>query len=127
MGLDGDLVLDGFIRMIGMVQVHRVLGGDDPVGRGDARIRRAHGQTPGAHRPGEDGEAAAGQAPGQFLRIGKDFGFKLLPGLQNQAIDIVHAPPCEESERNIWDLLGNVNIQKSELRNQNSQGRRQKG
>ena len=79
-GLDNDLVLDGLVGVGGMIQIHRMLGRDDPVHRRDAAVGGADGETPGARRAGEEGTATAGQSFGKFIRIGHYFWAEFLPG-----------------------------------------------
>jgi hypothetical protein len=103
-GLNGDLVLDRFIRMFRMIQIHRVLGRDDPMHRRDPPVRRADGDAPGADGAGEEGAAAAGEAAGQLLRVFQDFRAELLPGFQNQAIDVVHRHPLFKNQPRLYGI-----------------------
>jgi len=82
-GADGHFVLDGFIGMGRVIEVHGVLGGDDPMGRRNAAIGGADGQTPGAGRACESEAAAAGEALGQFIRIGRYSWGEFLPGFKD--------------------------------------------
>ena len=92
-GLDGYLVFDGFVGMLGMVEIDGVLGGDDPVGRGDAAIGGADAEAPVALGAGEQGGAAAGEAFMEFIGIGHDFWAEFFPGFEDQAFDVGHGIP----------------------------------
>ena len=87
--LDEDFVLDGLVRVVGVIEIHRVLGGDDPVGGGDAAIGGADGDAPGARGTGEGFGAAAGEAAVKFLWIGEDLFAQLQPGVLDGDFEIV--------------------------------------
>ena len=60
--LDGHLVLDGLVGMGRVIEVHCVLGSDEPMGRSDATIGGADGDAPGARRSGEAFATTASEA-----------------------------------------------------------------
>jgi len=92
---DDQLMLDWLIRMPRMVQIHRMVGHDDPMGWRDPPIRGTNRNTPRPRRPGEGFRAAAGQATMQRLWIGKNFLPQLQPSLANIALELrpQHSPP----------------------------------
>jgi len=96
-GLNCDFVLDGLIGMVRMVQVHRVLGSDDPMGRGDAAIGGADRDAPGAGRLGKGLFSATGQATREFLCIGKNLFSQTQPSFADIPLKLFpqrHTDPC---------------------------------
>jgi len=67
---DEDFVLDGGVRMIGVIEVESVLGGDDPMIRVDAVVVGAEGEAAVAHGAAEHDLATAGEAAVQLVGIG---------------------------------------------------------
>jgi hypothetical protein len=80
-GLDGDVVLDGFVGMLGVIEIHGMLGGEDPMHGGDAAVGGAEGDAPVAQGSGEGGGSAAGDASGELALVGEDGWSDALPSL----------------------------------------------
>lgn len=60
------------------------------VGAGDASIRSANGEAPGAGRSLEEGEVASREPAGEFGRVGEELGVDDSPGGEEGAFDRVH-------------------------------------